>query len=71
MKVDIPMRLVQQSRGMKFCIWHPKKEAQIWGGHIHLGNKSAIVGYCSESCSCSGRKGIPQMCEGCYGNFRS
>ncbi len=65
MKVNIKVEEGQ----MVYCLWHPKKKATSWTGHLHLQGKSFHVGYCTELCINSGKKGIPQMCEGCSGSF--
>ena len=68
-RINIPTFSDNGTTHMKYCLWHPRNKVKMWTGHIHVGNRNAFVGYCSDSCSKSGYKENPQICKGCSGNF--
>lgn len=66
MKIKIPIEKHDNTLNMRYCLYHPKKRATIFTGHLILARKVVFVGYCSMECSRT-QHGVPV---GCAGNFR-
>lgn len=65
---------------MRSCLWHPRRPATIWSGHVHIdtpiGDLMATVGLCADChkwehdvYSNNGAAVAAQngLCVGCYG----
>lgn len=51
------------------CLYHEKKKATRWTGHIHIGRVTVISGFCSEKCL-QKPSGV-SYCTGCNGKRES
>jgi hypothetical protein len=63
MKIKIPIKNNgSDGYSMKLCLLHPKRKARVFTGHLVLGKKVVITGFCSDAC-------VDDQ-SGCGGKFR-